>query len=57
MAHASEILYKVSNHGLSYREEPVSVLYTEYSREKGQPGINALNIAVDLLIDRARVSR
>lgn len=55
MAHASEILHQVARGGWSWTEHPVRIAYTEYSVAKGQRSYNALNIAVDLLLDRARV--
>jgi len=57
MAHASEILNLIARSSLTYLEVPVSVLYTDYSRSKGQPSVNAINIAFDVLLDRARVAR
>jgi glycosyltransferase involved in cell wall biosynthesis len=54
MAHASELLHTIARRRLSYVEEPVSIRYTEYSLAKGQSGINALNIAFDLIMDRVR---
>lgn len=48
MAHASELLSTLRRSGLRYREVPVSVLYTEYSRKKGQKSINSINIAMDV---------
>ena len=56
MAHASELLQHVAQAGLSYREVPVSVRYTEYSRAKGQSSLNALNIVYDLFVDRLYAS-
>ena len=47
-AHASELLEQVSKSGLPYAEHPVTVHYSEYSRAKGQRGINSVNIAVDV---------
>jgi glycosyltransferase involved in cell wall biosynthesis len=49
MAHASEIVSQVGQARLRWAERPVHVLYTDYSRAKGQPGLNAVNIVVDLL--------
>lgn len=48
MAHASEILSEIAKKGLRYKEIPVSVLYTPYSRKKGQSIFNAFNILWDL---------
>lgn len=49
MAHGSEFLREISNHELSYREYPVHVLYTDYSRAKGQSLWNSINILFDLI--------
>ena len=57
MAHASEILGTVARHGLRYVEVPMTVVYSDYSRAKGQSGVNAVNIVVDLLLARARYAR
>ena len=48
MAHASEIIAQIAATGLPYREFPVKVLYTEYSRSKGQSILNSVNILVEL---------
>lgn len=56
MAHASEILATLARYQLSYCEVPVEVLYTEYSRGKGQPAINAVNVVFDLLVERLRTA-
>lgn len=54
MAHASEIVSQIGRSNLSYREFPVSIRYTDYSRKKGQSNINALNIAFDVMAHRVR---
>lgn len=48
MAHASEIVDFLSTSGLRVQEVPVTILYTEYSRAKGQSLINGVNILFDL---------
>ena len=50
MTHASEIVELIARNGYRYREVPVTIQYTEYSRSKGQASVNALNIAVDTLL-------
>lgn len=50
MAHASEILERIATTKLSFAEHPVTVRYTDYSRKKGQSGINSVNIAVDVVM-------
>lgn len=49
MAHASEILEQMKQHGVSWKEIPVTINYSEYSRSKGQPTINLINILTELL--------
>ena len=48
MAHASEIIRKIGATGLPWREFPVHIVYTDYSRSKGQSLWNSVNILVDL---------
>ena len=49
MAHASEIIRQLAATGLPWREFPVRIAYTEYSRAKGQSLLNSVNILVDLI--------
>lgn len=49
MAHASEIVRQIGAMGLPWREFPVTITYTEYSKAKGQSLWNSVNILVDLL--------
>ncbi len=49
MAHASEIVTQIGRNGLTWREHPVHVLYSEYSRRKGQSVLNSINILTELL--------
>lgn len=48
MAHASEIVAEIARKRLRYSEHPVQILYTPYSRSKGQSLWNSINILVDL---------
>lgn len=50
MAHASEIVGFLASSGLKVREVPVTILYTDYSRSKGQSLINGVNILFDLSV-------
>lgn len=50
MAHASEILEIISRQGYRYKEIPVTIEYSDYSKAKGQTIINAINIAFDTLL-------
>ena len=49
MAHASEIVLQLGRTRLPWAEHPVHVLYTDYSKDKGQSLLNAVNILVDLV--------
>lgn len=48
MAHASEIVAEIGQNKLRYAEEPVVVIYTDYSRSKGQSLWNSVNILSEL---------
>jgi glycosyltransferase involved in cell wall biosynthesis len=50
MAHASEILEIIAVKKFRYKEVPVTIEYTEYSRAKGQSIINAVNIGFDTIL-------
>lgn len=49
MAHASEIIDQIRQSGLTFREVPVRIRYTDYSRGKGQRSSAALRVAADYL--------
>ncbi|WP_324650802.1 glycosyltransferase family 2 protein [Georgenia sp. H159] len=49
MAHATEIVAQLGRTGLPWAEHPVHLLYTDYSRAKGQSLLNSVNILVDLI--------
>ncbi|WP_460800593.1 glycosyltransferase family 2 protein [Microbacterium sp. GXF6406] len=50
MAHATEIVLELGRTGLPWSEHPVELLYTDYSKAKGQSVLNAVNILVDLVV-------
>ena len=52
MSHASEIVTMIDKCGWRVDEEPVDILYTEYSMSKGQSLINGVNILADGLVAR-----
>ncbi|MFC9815778.1 glycosyltransferase family 2 protein [Streptomyces virginiae] len=55
MAHASELVGFLAGSDLRVTEVPVDILYTEYSRSKGQSLINGVNIIFDIsLRERGR---
>lgn len=49
MAHASELIDQVSEHKAIWAEYPTHIVYTEYSRSKGQSLLNSVNILVEIL--------
>jgi glycosyltransferase involved in cell wall biosynthesis len=56
MSHASEFIALAYENGWRVAEEPVEILYTDYSKSKGQPLLNGVNIIFDGLL-RGRMSR
>ncbi|WP_194422088.1 glycosyltransferase family 2 protein [Microbacterium abyssi] len=50
MAHATEIVLEIGRTGLPWTEHPVELLYTDYSKAKGQSVLNSVNILVDLVV-------
>jgi glycosyltransferase involved in cell wall biosynthesis len=56
MSHASEFIALAYENRWRVAEEPVEILYTDYSKSKGQPLLNGVNIVFDGLL-RGRMSR
>jgi glycosyltransferase involved in cell wall biosynthesis len=54
MAHASDVYDIIRKYGLRFEEQPVTIRYTDYSRAKGQPMVNAINVLIDFLFNRVR---
>lgn len=50
MAHASELVAQIGASEASYVEHPVHILYSDYSRAKGQSLWNSINILADLIL-------
>jgi glycosyltransferase involved in cell wall biosynthesis len=50
--HASELIHRVSEGNYTYAEVPATVTYSDYSKSKGQPMLNAINISIDLFFHR-----
>jgi len=50
MAHASELVAQIGALKASYVEHPVHILYTDYSKAKGQSLWNSINILADLIL-------
>jgi glycosyltransferase involved in cell wall biosynthesis len=49
MSHATEILQLIKKHKLRFIEVPTRIVYTKYSRNKGQSSFNSINILFDLI--------
>jgi glycosyltransferase involved in cell wall biosynthesis len=56
MSHANEFVMLIAENHWRVVEEPVEVLYTEYSKSKGQPLLNGVNIIFDGFL-RGRIPR
>ncbi|APA74252.1 glycosyltransferase family 2 protein [Mycobacterium avium] len=56
MSHANEFVMLIDENHWRVVEEPIEVLYTEYSRSKGQPLLNGVNIIFDGFL-RGRIPR
>ena len=52
MSHASEFVELMDANGWRVAEEPVDILYTEYSMSKGQSLLNGINILSDGIVGR-----
>lgn len=50
MAHASELVAQIGALKATYVEHPVHILYTDYSKAKGQSLWNSINILADLML-------
>lgn len=50
MEHASEIIDEISRKHIVYMEVPVTIKYTEYSKQKGQNALNSVKIAFKLIM-------
>ena len=52
MAYASELVQQIARLKLKIVEVPVTVVYTAYSKRKGQSGLNSINIIIDLIFGK-----
>ena len=50
MSHASEIVQLIDHRNWRVAEEPVTILYTDYSMAKGQSVINGVNIVFETML-------
>lgn len=49
MAHASELIDQIGGLKVTWAEYPTHIVYTDYSKAKGQSLLNSVNILVDLI--------
>lgn len=54
MAHAPEIIGMIDSKGWRFAEEPVHIVYSDYSIGKGQSLLNGVNIIFDSAVRRGR---
>lgn len=54
MAHAPEIISMIDSKGWRFAEEPVHIVYSDYSVGKGQSLLNGVNIIFDSAVRRSR---
>lgn len=52
MEHASEIIDEITKNKLRYTEVPVEILYTDYSKQKGQSTQNCIRIAAKTILKK-----
>jgi glycosyltransferase involved in cell wall biosynthesis len=52
MSHATELLSSIRKKQLKYKEAPVTVVYTDYSRQKGQTLWSGFRIFFDILLSK-----
>ena len=52
MAHATEILSVIRKKKITYKEVPVRINYTSYSKNKGQSSMNSIRIFFDLVLHK-----
>ncbi|MEM4336805.1 MAG: glycosyltransferase family 2 protein [Candidatus Woesearchaeota archaeon] len=52
MEHASEIIDEIAKKKIKFKEVPVKIIYSEYSKAKGQSIFNSIKIAFKLIMSR-----
>ena len=52
MSHASEIVDLIKVLKMKYAEKECTILYTDYSKEKGQSLWNSINIVLEIFVQR-----
>lgn len=49
MEHASQIVEEINKNKIKYKEIPVTITYTDYSKQKGQSNFNSVKIGLRML--------
>lgn len=49
--HADEFLHAITKNSLNYTEVPTHIIYSQYSRAKGQPLINGFKMVIDRFLN------
>ena len=52
MAHATELLIAIKKNKIRYKEIPATVVYSDYSRKKGQSVFSSIRIFFDLVLHK-----
>jgi hypothetical protein len=52
MAHASEFIFEIKKHKLTFKEVPVEILYTKYAKDIGQSPWESAKILFDLVLHK-----
>lgn len=52
MEHASEIIDEICRKNIPFKEVPVTIIYSDYARQKGQSALNSVKIATKLILRR-----
>jgi glycosyltransferase involved in cell wall biosynthesis len=52
MAHATELIYKIKRHKLRYLEVPTHIVYSDYSKRKGQRFTDGIKVLFDLVLHK-----
>lgn len=56
MAHASEFIEEIKRNKLRYKEVPVTILYTEHSKRKGQSSLNSFRILWQMIKNKIKTT-
>jgi len=52
MAHATELIFKIKQHNVRYKEIPVHIMYNNYSKKKGQRFSDGVKVFFDIVLHK-----